>query len=56
LCAAQVVWLLRRAGTFPGSVAIFYPLFVLFFFTVFARSVFRSGKTVSWKGRKIRAD
>jgi 4,4'-diaponeurosporenoate glycosyltransferase len=56
LCAAQVAWLLRRAGTFHWSAAIFYPGLILFFFAVFTRSVFRSGKTVSWKGRNIRAD
>lgn len=56
LCAAQVYRLLRRAGTFHWSAAIFYPVLVLFFFAVFTGSVFRSGKTVSWKGRKIRAD
>jgi 4,4'-diaponeurosporenoate glycosyltransferase len=56
LCAVQVAWLLRRAGTFHWSAAIFYPVLVLFFFAVFACSVFRSGKMVSWKGRKIRAD
>ena len=56
LCAVQVGWLLRRAGTFHWSVAIFYPVLILFFFAVFTRSVFRSGKTVSWKGRAIRAD
>ena len=56
LCAVQVAWLLRRAGTFHWSAAIFYPVLVLFFFVVFTGSVFRSGKTVSWKGRAIRAD
>jgi 4,4'-diaponeurosporenoate glycosyltransferase len=56
LCAAQVGWLLRRAGTFHWIVAIFYPVWVLFFFAVFTCSVFRSGKTVKWKGRNIRAD
>ena len=56
LCIAQLAWLLRRAGTFHWSIAIFYPALILFFFAVFTRSVFRSGKTVSWKGRDIRAD
>jgi 4,4'-diaponeurosporenoate glycosyltransferase len=56
LCVVQVAWLLRRAGTFHWSAAIFYPVLVLFFFAVFTGSVFRSGKTVSWKGRAIRAD
>jgi 4,4'-diaponeurosporenoate glycosyltransferase len=56
LCAAQVAWLLHRVGTFHLSAAIFYPVPVLFFFAIFTRSVLRSGKTVSWKGRTIRAD
>ncbi|MDB6147259.1 MAG: glycosyltransferase, partial [Spartobacteria bacterium] len=56
ICAAQVWLLLRRVGTFHWSAAIFYPVLILFFFAVFARSIFRSGKTVSWKGRAIRAD
>ncbi len=56
LGAAQIGWLLRRAGTFHWSAALFYPLLLLFFFAVFARSMLRSGKTVSWKGRAIRAD
>jgi 4,4'-diaponeurosporenoate glycosyltransferase len=56
LCAAQIGWLLRRVGTFHWCAAIFYPMLILFFFAVFANSVFHSGKTVSWKGRAIRAD
>jgi 4,4'-diaponeurosporenoate glycosyltransferase len=56
LCAAQIGWLLRRVGTFHWWAGIFYPLLILFFFAGFARSVFYSGKTVSWKGRSIRAD
>jgi 4,4'-diaponeurosporenoate glycosyltransferase len=56
LCAAQVAWLLHRVGTFYWPVPLFYPLPLLFFFTVFAGSAFRSGKTVTWKGRAIRAD
>jgi 4,4'-diaponeurosporenoate glycosyltransferase len=56
LCAVQVGWLLRRAGSFHWSGALVYPALLAFFFAVFARSVWRSGKTVSWKGREIRAD
>ena len=56
LCAAQVTWLLRHAGTFHWLTGLFYPALLLFFFAVFTRSVFRSGKMVSWKGREIRAD
>lgn len=55
LCVVQTGWLLRRAGTFHWLVAVFYPVFVLFFFAVFARSALRSGKSVNWKGREIRA-
>jgi len=56
LGVAQVGWLLRRAGTFHWSAALVYPAPLWFFFAVFARSAWRSGKTVSWKGREIRAD
>jgi len=56
LGVAQVGWLLRRAGTFHWSAAVFYPVPLCFFFAVFARSLWRSGKAVSWKGREIRAD
>lgn len=56
LCVAQVGWLLRRAGTFAWPVAVFYPVLVLFFCAVFGRSLLRSGKNVTWKGRDIRAD
>jgi hypothetical protein len=28
---------------------------LIFFFAVFARSAMRSGKSVAWKGREIRA-
>lgn len=56
LCAAQVTWLLRNAGTFHWLGGIFYPVLLLFFFAIFTRSVFCSGRMVSWKGREIRAD
>jgi len=55
-CVLQVGWFLRRLGSFRWYAAIFYPVLVLFFFVVFGGSVYRSGKTVSWKGRSIRAD
>jgi 4,4'-diaponeurosporenoate glycosyltransferase len=56
LCAAQVAWFSRQVGAFRWSSALLYPLPLLFFFGVFAWSVARSGKQVSWKGREIRAD
>lgn len=56
LCAAQVAWLGRMVGSFRWGAALFYPAPLLFFFIVFALSVLRSGKTVRWKGREIRAN
>ena len=57
-CVAQVAWLLRRVGAFHWSVPLFYPVALLFYFAVFARSAWRSGRRqeVVWKGRQIRAD
>lgn len=56
LCAAQVAWFSRLVGTFRWFSALFYPVPLIFFFAVFLWSVMRSGKTVTWKGREIRAD
>jgi 4,4'-diaponeurosporenoate glycosyltransferase len=56
LCAAQVAWLGRWVGAFRWYTALLYPAPLIFFFAVFARSAIRSGKSVNWKGREIRAD
>lgn len=56
LCAAQVVWFAGLLGGFRRLTALLYPVPLIFFFLVFAWSVARSGKRVSWKGREIRAD
>lgn len=56
LCAVQVGWLSRRVGSFHLGSALLYPVPLLFFFAVFIRSALRSGRTVTWKGREIRAD
>jgi 4,4'-diaponeurosporenoate glycosyltransferase len=56
LCAAQVGWFSRQIGAFQWFSALLYPLPLIFFFAVFARSAMRSGKAVQWKGREIRAD
>ena len=58
LCAAQVAWLFSRVGTFRRGVALGYPVPLIFYFIVFARSLRRSRtqQTVAWKGRQIRAD
>jgi 4,4'-diaponeurosporenoate glycosyltransferase len=55
LCAGQVAWLGRQIGSFRWWTALLYPVPLVFFFVVFTRSVLRSGKQVSWKGRTIRA-
>lgn len=56
LCAAQVWWFSRQIGSFRWFTALLYPVPLIFFFAVFARSAMRSGKQVTWKGRDIRAD
>jgi 4,4'-diaponeurosporenoate glycosyltransferase len=56
LCATQVAWFGRRVGAFRWFTLLLYPVPLVFFFAVFARSAMRSQKTVSWKGREIRAD
>jgi 4,4'-diaponeurosporenoate glycosyltransferase len=56
VCAAQVAWFARRVGGFHWHAALFYPVPLVFFFALFARSAVRSGKNVTWKGREIRAD
>ncbi len=56
LCAAQVWWFSRLIGAFKWYASLFYPVPLIFFFVVFAWAVLKSGKTVAWKGREIRAD
>lgn len=58
LGSAQVAWLLRCVGTFHWSAALFYPVPLIFYFAVFARSVSRARnkQTVVWKGRQIHSD
>jgi 4,4'-diaponeurosporenoate glycosyltransferase len=56
LCAAQVGWFARQIGSFRWFTALLYPVPLIFFFAVFARSAMRSGRQVTWKGREIRAD
>jgi 4,4'-diaponeurosporenoate glycosyltransferase len=56
LCAAQVAWFGRLVGNFRWFTALMYPVPLIFFFIVFLWSVLSSGRTVTWKGREIRAD
>ncbi len=53
---AQLVGFARRIGDFRWWWAPLYPVALVFFFGLFARSACRSGRTVTWKGREIRAD
>jgi hypothetical protein len=46
----------RKIGSFHCTGIIFYPVPLVFFFSVFGWSALRSGKKVSWKGREIHAD
>jgi 4,4'-diaponeurosporenoate glycosyltransferase len=55
-CAAQVGWFARQIGAFRWFAALLYPVPLVFFFAVFARSAMASGRKVAWKGREIRAD
>lgn len=56
LCAVQVGCFARAVGSFHCLAALLYPVPLVFFFAVIARSAMRSGKQVTWKGREIRAD
>jgi 4,4'-diaponeurosporenoate glycosyltransferase len=56
LYVAQIFLLLRRIGSFRFYTAMFFPVPLIFFFAVFARSVIRSRDSVTWKGRVIHAD
>lgn len=56
LCASQVGWFSRQVGAFHGWSALLYPLPLVFFFALLARSATRSGREVHWKGRRIHGD
>ena len=54
--AVQIYWMLYRIGDFKPYVALLFPIFLLFFFAVFAYSfiIIFMRKNVSWKGRTIK--
>ena len=56
LFAAQLGAMFRQVGAFRWYTALLYPVPLVFFFVVFAVSVMRSGRRVTWKGRTIHAD
>ncbi len=53
--ALQLSWMLRRIGSFGVVTALLFPLPLLFFVAVFARSAARAvaGTPVRWKGRDV---
>ena len=46
----------RKVGSFSPLTAVIYPVPLLFFFGVFARSAMKGGKQVTWKGREFDTD
>jgi len=56
--AAQVYFQFRRIGSFHWTAALFYPVFLIFYFMVFTRSLLRNllGKSNTWKGRTLTAE
>ena len=55
LYAAELLWMLRKAGAFGPLSALLYPLHLLLFFFVFHRSLVLTYilRSVTWKGRRI---
>jgi 4,4'-diaponeurosporenoate glycosyltransferase len=56
LYALQCFILLRRIGSFRWYTAVFFPIPLLFFFSIFARSMAGARQPVMWKGRAVHAD
>ncbi len=56
LYAGQTLYLARKTGQFHGWMFLFFPLFLLFFTSVFVYSLYRTKimRSVTWKGRKIK--
>jgi 4,4'-diaponeurosporenoate glycosyltransferase len=54
--ALQFGFMLKRVGSFSWLSALLYPVPLAFYLAVFVRSMRRSGKDVTWKGREFRAD
>jgi 4,4'-diaponeurosporenoate glycosyltransferase len=57
LFVLQLAILLRRIGSYRVITVLLYPIPLVFFFAVFARSVLRTraGASFIWKGRPVRA-
>jgi 4,4'-diaponeurosporenoate glycosyltransferase len=52
---AQVLWMARRIGNFNPAVAIFFPVFLIFFIAVFFWSILQNVFRINirWKGRIV---
>ncbi len=55
LYCLQTAWMLRRIGNFRIYVALFYPLYLLFYIVVFFHSLYLliTKKQVKWKDRNV---
>lgn len=53
LFAIQIGWMLRKTGSFPWLVALFFPIPLVFYLIIFSRSMGSAGKHAVWKGRRI---
>ncbi|MEM9280516.1 MAG: glycosyltransferase [Verrucomicrobiota bacterium] len=55
LCALQCLFLFRNAGTFRWYHALFFPVGLFFYQSVFFQALYRKkrGGTVEWKGRHV---
>ena len=55
LVAVQLLWMLRRIGTFGMATAVLFPIPLAFFFVLFARSGvdFFFRRRITWKGREL---
>ena len=53
--AAQIAWMARQVGTFRVYTSALYPVPLMFFFALFARSAVRRslGRQVTWRGRQL---
>ncbi|MCW1886008.1 glycosyltransferase [Luteolibacter flavescens] len=53
--ALLMVAMLRRVGNFPMVAGLLYPVLLVFYLTVFIRSLGPAGKKATWKGRSLHA-
>lgn len=51
--ALQMVAMLRKVGSFSPLCGLLYPLVLVFYLGVFARSLGPAGRKATWKGRKL---